>query len=108
MNSEIDICSYATFKKKENPAVYSVRDGGGKGWCCETVQPTMHSAGWNDCVQEYDYRLFDIEKPKDMAIRLLKELYGEKWIEGKKFVYYPYYYHGENNYMDALYVVLNM
>ena len=70
---EIDICSYSTFKKKENPVIYVVRDGGGKGWCCETVNPTMHSAGWNDCMQEFDYCLFDNEKPKDMAIRLLKQ-----------------------------------
>ena len=30
--------------------------------------------------------------------------YSEKWLEGKKFVYYPYYYHGNNCYMDCLYV----
>lgn len=101
---EFDICSYNTFKKKENPVIYEVRDGGGKGWCCETVNPTMHSAGWNDCIQEFNYGLFDDEKPKDMAIRLLKQSYGPKWFEGKRFVYYPYYYSGDNDYMDALYV----
>lgn len=100
----MDIISYATFKKRVKPTICEVRDGGGKGWCCDTVQPTMHSAGWNVCIIEYDYRLFDEEKPKDMAIRLLKEVYGEKWLEGKKFVYYPYYYHGNNCCMDCLYV----
>ncbi len=100
----MDIISYSTFKKREKPTIYEVRDGGGKGWCRETVQPTMHSAGWNDCIQEYNYRLFDEEKPKDMAIRLLKEAYGESWLQGKRFVYYPYYYHGNNCYMDCLYI----
>jgi hypothetical protein len=101
---ELDICSYWTFKVKEKPVIYEVRDGGGKGWCNDTVNPTVHMAGWKDCIQEFNYGLFHHEKPKAMAIRLLKERWGERWMEGKKFLYYPYYYTGRNNYMDALYV----
>lgn len=104
VDKELDICSYWTFKAKEKPDIYFVRDGGGKGWCKDTVNPTVHNAGWKDCIQEYDYCLFHNEKPKKMAIRLLKEQWGEQWMENKKFLYYPYYYTGNNGYMDALYV----
>ena len=99
----IDICSYWTFKAKEKPDIYFVRDGC-KGWCKDTVNPTVHKAGWKDCIQEFEYRLFENEKPKEMAIRLLKEMWGEQWMENKKFLYYPYYYTGHNGYMYALYV----
>ena len=74
---EPDICSYWTFKAKENPDVYFVRDGC-KGWCKDTVNPTVHKAGWKDCIQEYGYRLFDNEKPKEMAVRqILKQVVND-------------------------------
>lgn len=99
----IDICNYWTYKKKENPTVYYVRDGV-KGWCKDTVNPTLFHDGWKLCAQNFDYNLFHDEKPKHMAIRLLEETHGKEWMNGKKFIYYPYYYTGGNGYMDAIYV----
>lgn len=100
----MDIISYEWFKRRECPVVRKVRDGGGKGWICETVRPTMHNSGWCDCIQEYNYGLFKDERPKDMAVRLLLEAYSREWLAGKRFVYYAYRYSGNNNYMDCLYV----
>ena len=95
----MEIISYSTYKKRNKPVIYEVRDGI-KGWAVQTVGPTLIHDGWKQCIFDYDYGLFDEEKPKDMAIRLLKETYGEEWLKNKTFVYYPYYYNG----MDALYV----
>lgn len=99
----MDIISYNTYKKRYNPQIYYVRDGI-KGWAKQTVTPTLDHDGWKQCIYDYEYGMFENEKPKDMAIRLLKETWGEEWLNNKKFVYYPYYYNGMNSMMDALYV----
>ena len=99
----MEIISYNTYKKRYKPVIYEVRDGI-KGWAVQTVDPTLRHYGWRECIFEYDYGLFDEEKPKHMAMRLLKERYGELWLKNKTFVYYPYYYNGMNSMMDALYV----
>lgn len=105
IGDKIDIISYPTFKKRYKPAIYEVRDGV-KGWAAQTVTPTIEHYGWKQCIYEYDYGLTNAhggeEKPKQLAIRLLKETWGENWCKDKKFVYYLY--EGTNGYMDVLYV----
>lgn len=103
---EIEIISYATFKHKNNPTIYECRDGV-KGWIRETIAPTLISCGWKICIQEYDYSLFQYEKPKAMAKRLLIKEWGEEWVQDKQFVYFAsrcYKY----DFMDALYVYFKL
>ena len=97
----MDIRTYATWKKNNNPEIWSVRDGV-KGWAVQTVCPTIEHYGWKQCVMDADYGITEGTTPKKLAIRLLTEIHGDKWIEGKKFVYYVY--HGTNGYMDVIYV----
>lgn len=100
----IKIQGYRTWMKK-NPGIqkYVLWDGV-KGWVRETINPTLKAYGWKECITEWDYGLFMNEKPKEMAIRLLKETFGEEWMKDKEFVYNSHYYTGNNNYMDVLYV----
>lgn len=90
---------------KRNPEIqkYVLFDGV-KGWIRETINPTLKANGWKQAIIEYDYGLFMNEKPKDMAIRLLIDTFGEEWTKDKKFVYNPYYYTGIHTFMDVLYV----
>ena len=83
---EIKICSYRTWLKK-NPDVqkYELWDGV-KGWIRETINPTLKKNGWKECINEWDYGLFRNEKPKQMAIRLLKNTFGEEWMKDIIFV----------------------
>lgn len=100
----INICSYQTWLK-HNPNIqkYVLWDGV-KGWVRDVRNSTLKANGWKECITEWDYGLFMNEKPKNMAIRLLKETFGEQWMKDKVFVYNPYYYTGYNNYMDVLYI----
>lgn len=71
----------------------------------DTVQATIQHYGWKHCGQEYDYDLFATEKPKEMAKRLIKESFlGNQDLTQYEFIYYPYYYTGNNSFMDCLYV----
>ena len=97
----MDIRAYTTWKKNNNPDVWSVRDGV-KGWAVQTVCPTIEHYGWKQCIMDADYGITEGTTPKKLAIRLLSETWGDKWIENKKFVYYVY--HGTNGYMDVIYV----
>lgn len=87
MTNQIDIISYETWKRHTNPTIYECRDGT-KGWIRETIAPTLINAGWKICGQEYDYSLFDKEKPKAMAERIVLEVFGEEWVKDKQFVYF--------------------
>ncbi len=97
----MNICNYITWKKKNNPTIYQVKDGV-KGWAIQTIAPTIEHYGWKLCIFDSYYRNWDGDKPKIHAIRLLHETWGENWISGKKFVYSEY--HGTNGYMDCMYV----
>ncbi len=99
---DIDLISYDTFKRKNNPTIYEFRDGV-KGWIRETIEPTLISDGWKRCIQEYDYSLFYDEKPKAMAKRLLMKEWGEEWVKDKQFVYYASRCY-KNDFQDGLYV----
>lgn len=83
----LDLISYDTFKRRNNPTIYECRDGV-KGWIKETIAPTLIHYGWRICCQEYGYSLFDSEKPKAMAQRLILEDHGAEWAKDKSFVYY--------------------
>lgn len=96
-----NIRCYSTWKKNNNPEVYCVKDGV-KSWAIQTVCPTIERYGWKQCVMDADYGICDDIKPKELASKLLNEIWGENWIKGKKFVYYVYY--GTNGYMDVIYV----
>lgn len=100
MNSK-SIISYSTWKKKNNPEIREVRDGI-KWWAVQTVCPTIEYYGWKQCIFDSYYRNWDGTKPKEHAIQLLINNWGENWLKGKKFVYYEY--HGTNGYMDCMYV----
>ena len=105
--TKLDLISWATFRKGITER-WSVRDGV-KGWVRDVVLPTLSHYGWKIMGQDYDYRLFMQEKPKAMANRLIREFYeynfnNEADINDYEYLYYPYYYTGNNGYMDALYV----
>ena len=100
-SDKIDICCYDTWKKRNNPEIWSVRDGI-KGWAVQTVGPTLEHYEWKQCIMDYDYGICDEIKPKNLSIKLLTEIYGKEWMKDKKFVYYLY--HGTNGYMDVIYV----
>ena len=101
MKSDINIRCYSTWKKNNNPDTYRVQDGI-KGWAIQTVGPTIEHYGWKQCVFDYDYGLCQEIKPKQKALELLHQIWGEEWLKGKKFVYYLYI--GTNGYMDCIYV----
>jgi len=96
MNEKI-IESWVTFKKRENPTIYSVRDSS-KGWIKETIQPTMQKLGW--CVNLFcDY---GIEKPKRIASGIVDELCKRSTVDSSHFVYS--FTKGKNGYMDCVQV----
>lgn len=97
----MDIISYVTWKKKNNPEIWYVRDGV-KGWAVQTVGPTIEHYGWKICIMDADYGITYGTTPKKKAIELLKSTWNDKWLENKEFVYYVY--HGTNGYMDVIYV----
>lgn len=49
-----------------------------------------------------NYCITEGTTPKKLAIKLLHDTWGKKWLENKEFVYYVY--HGTNGYMDVIYV----
>ena len=95
------IQTYATWKKKKQPVIYSVTDGQ-KWWAKQTVAPTIEHYGWKQCFFDCYYGDYKAVKLKTRVINHLKETWGEKWLDGKEFVYYEY--HGSNGYMDCLYI----
>lgn len=97
----MDIISYTTWKKRNNPEIWCVRDGI-KGWAVQTVSPTIEHYGWKICIMDADYCITEGTTPKKLAIKLLHDTWGKKWLENKRFVYYVY--HGTNGYMDVIYV----
>jgi len=101
VSTNINIRCYSTWKKNNNPDIYRVQDGI-KGWAIQTVGPTIEHYGWKQCVFDYDYNLCCEIKPKQKALELLHQIWGEEWLKGKKFVYYLYI--GTNGYMDCIYV----
>lgn len=78
-----------------------MRDGV-KGWIVDSVIPTLSHYGWQICGQEYGYSLFQDEKPKIMSKRLITE--GQMDTDNYEYLYYPYYYTGNNGFMDAFYL----
>lgn len=101
MKGNLNIRCYNTWKKNNNPDIYSVQDGI-KGWAVQTVGPTIEHYGWKQCVFDYDYGICQEIKPKQKALELLHQLWSDEWLKGKKFVYYLYI--GTNGYMDCIYV----
>lgn len=102
MKSQINIISYDTWKRHNNPTIYECRDGV-KGWIKETIAPTLIHYGWRMCGQEYDYSLFANEKPKAMAKRIVLEVFGEEWVRDKQFVYFTSRNY-RNDFQDSLFV----
>lgn len=96
------ITSWATFRKKYVKEKYYVRDGV-KGWVRDSVIPTLSHYGWKICGQEYGYTMFCYEKPKAMAKRIITE--NKMDTDKYEFLYYPYYYTGNNGFMDAFYLL---
>lgn len=60
------------------------------------------SRDWWYCGEDYGYGLFKKEKPKDVAIRLIKTVFADKDISNMCFVYVPRYYRGGNNLQDSI------
>lgn len=104
-NDNITLYSWTTWKRNNpNLQLYTVRDGV-KGWVRDTVCTTIQHHGWKHLSQAYDYDLFCDEKPKAMANRLIRESFlKNKDLSQYEFIYYPYYYTGDNSFMDCLYV----
>ena len=61
---------------------------------------------WNNnyvfCGEDQGYGLFKSINPKDVATFIIHEVFNDKEIEKRKFVYIPHYYRGKNNLMDTL------
>ena len=95
------ITSWATFRKKYVKEKYYVRDGV-KGWIKDSVIPTLSHYGWKIFCQEYGYTMFNYEKPKAMAQRIITE--SKMDTDKYEFLYYPYYYTGNNGFMDAFFL----
>lgn len=90
--------SWATYKRKNNPVIYSCRDWV-KGWIKETVWPTMNNLGWHKA----DVAEYGINYPKKWAIKLIEErLIMHPDIDKTHFVYS--YTKGDNGYMDYVQV----
>lgn len=97
----MEICSYSTYKKRENPREYASYDGGGKSWYRETVDATLRNNGWKFATEDYDLGLFSKHKPKDVAEDSIRSLFDEDFINSHRFVYYAKYASG-NYYYDIL------
>lgn len=95
------LTSWVTFRTKYVTERWCVRDGV-KGWIVDSVLPTLSHYGWEICYQDYGYTMFHYEKPKKMAIRIIKE--NQMDTEKYEYLYYPYYYTGNNGFMDAFYL----
>ena len=95
------LTSWATFRSKYVTERYCVRDGV-KGWIVNSVLPTLSHYGWEICYQDYDYTMFQDEKPKAMAKRIIEE--NQMDTGNYEFLYYPYYYTGNNGFMDTFYL----
>lgn len=102
MKDSIDIISYDTWKRRNNPTIYECRDST-KGWIKQTIVPTLIKHGWKICGQEYDYSLFDKDNPKAMAKRIVLEEFGEEWVKDKQFVYFASRNY-QSGFEDCLYV----
>lgn len=102
MTNQIDIISYETWKRHTNPTIYECRDST-KGWIRQTIVPTLIKNGWKVCCQEYNYSLFDKEKPKAMAVRIVLEMFGEEWVKDKQFVYFASRNY-QHDFEDCLYI----
>ena len=65
----------------------------------KTINPT---GVWKLCGEECGYRLFESEKPKAIAERLICQVFGPKEMLRKIFYYLPYYYRGKNNLQNRI------
>ena len=55
---------------------------------------------WRFCGEEHDYGLLRREKPRDVAERLIHQVFSEDEISTKIFTYKTHYYTGINNLQD--------
>lgn len=99
----IIIQSWQTWKKRNNPPIYSVHDGT-KGWVRQTIEPTLQKCGFTIVSAGYDYGFTDSCKQwatEEAGFYLSSD---DKKAGDWEFVYFCS--HGNNGYMDyrALYV----
>lgn len=59
---------------------------------------------WRICGQYADYGLFSTKKPKELAIRLIHDVFTDEEIATKRFVYYCYKYRGRQSMKDEIVV----
>lgn len=91
MNYKLE--NWQTFKKRENPKLYTFNDR-----VKEIIQPTMLKLGWH-----YTYIAdYGIIKPKEWAKKEVEDLLQLKDIDKSHFVYS--FTKGKNDYMDVVYV----
>lgn len=55
---------------------------------------------WTFCGEEHDYGLLRENKPRDIAEKLVHQVFSNEEIATKKFMYKTHYYRGRNNLQD--------
>ena len=96
----MEIYSYSTYKKRENPKEYTVADGI-MPRVRESVEATLIGNGWEFASEDYEIGLFSKRKPKELAEDSIRTLFDEDFIQTHRFVYYAKYASG-NYYYDIL------
>ena len=105
--SGMDLISWETWKRRNPNLQHFVVWDGIKGWVREIVTTTLQHYGYKMYIQDYDYGLCQDIKPKQLAIKLIREyqkFYGNDWWKDKKLVYY-HCRGSRNGFMDNLYVL---
>jgi hypothetical protein len=88
--------TWETFKKREKLTIYSIRDGGGKGWIRQMIHPTMANMGWN----VYTVEEYSIGNPREVAVKEIDSYLCKRTGVEPHFVYA--FTKGKNNHMDFL------
>lgn len=69
----MDLISWETWKRRNPNLQHFVVWDGVKGWVRETVTTTLQHYGYKMYIQDYDYGLCQDIKPKQLAIKLIRE-----------------------------------
>lgn len=57
---------------------------------------------WTFCGDDYDYKLFEKDPPMQVAVKIVKQVFGENNLDDKEFCYIPRKYNGSNCCKDQI------
>lgn len=63
-----------------------------------------HNVDWTICGQDNDYGLFRNIKPRELAIQLIHQVFSDKEIAERRFIYIPIVYRGRQSMQDQILV----